>query len=73
VFFLVFILVSTFTVLNLFIAVVVNAMQEQVAADIKLEEDAHAAQAHAERAEMLAEIRALAKEVAALRAARAGG
>jgi voltage-gated sodium channel len=73
VFFLVFILVSTFTVLNLFIAVVVNAMQEQVAADIKLEEDAHAAQAHAERAEMLAEIRALAKDVAALRAARAGG
>lgn len=67
VFFLVFILVSTFTVLNLFIAVVVNAMQEQVAQELREEEDAHAAAAHAERAQMLEEIRALRRELAELR------
>jgi voltage-gated sodium channel len=68
VFFLVFILVSTFTVLNLFIAVVVNAMQEQVAQEMREEEDAHAAAAHAERVEMLDEIRALRRELAEMRA-----
>jgi len=59
VFFLVFILVSTFTVLNLFIAVVVNAMQETVAADMKAEVDAEAAEAHDERGLILRELRAL--------------
>ena len=59
VFFLGFILVSTFTVLNLFIAVVVNAMQETVAADIKAEQESEAHEAHDERALMLAELRAL--------------
>ncbi|MFO1495315.1 MAG: ion transporter [Lysobacterales bacterium] len=59
VFFLVFIMVSTFTVLNLFIAVVVNAMQENVAADLKAEQEAEAAGAHDERELILSELRAL--------------
>jgi voltage-gated sodium channel len=65
-FFVIYLLVSTFAVLNLFIAVVVNAMQEQVAADLRQEEDAHAAEAHAEREEILREIRALRAEVGKL-------
>lgn len=68
VFFLAFILVSTFTVLNLFIAVVVNAMQEQVADEMREEEGAHAAEAHAERTVMLEELRALRRELGELRA-----
>ena len=59
VFFLVFILVSTFTVLNLFIAVVVNAMQETVAADIKAEQATEAHEAHDERGAILRELREL--------------
>lgn len=67
-FFVVFILVSTFTVLNLFIAVVVNAMQRQVAADLKHEEDMHAAEARLERAALLAELRALREEIREMKA-----
>jgi len=63
VFFLLFILVSTFTVLNLFIAVVVNAMQETVAADMKAEVDAEAAEAHSERGKISSELRALREAV----------
>lgn len=59
VFFLVFILVSTFTVLNLFIAVVVNAMQETVAADLKAEQEIEAHEAHDERGAILRELREL--------------
>lgn len=66
IFFVVFILVSTFSVLNLFIAVVVNAMQEQVAADLRAEEGAHAAEAQAERALLLDEIKSLRREIAEL-------
>ena len=68
IFFLAFILVSTFTVLNLFIAVVVNAMQEQVADEMREEEGAHAAEAQAERLVMLDELRALRRELGELRA-----
>lgn len=68
IFFLVFIMVSTFTVLNLFIAVVVNAMQENVAADIKAEQEQEAHTAHDERALMLAELRALREAVERLAA-----
>lgn len=67
IFFLAFILVSTFTVLNLFIAVVVNAMQEQVAEELREEEGAHAAEAQAERKVLLEELRALRREVGELR------
>lgn len=69
VFFVVYILVSTFTVLNLFIAVVVNAMQDQVADDIKDTDTRLAAEAHGERAVMLAELRALRGELGELRRA----
>lgn len=67
VFFVVYLVTATFTVLNLFIAVIVNAMQEQVEAE----------HAHIERIEeadrsrddaMLAEIRALRAELGELRA-----
>jgi voltage-gated sodium channel len=67
IFFLVFILVSTFTVLNLFIAVVVNAMQEQVASEMQADEEARERVAHDERRQLLDEVRALRAEVAALR------
>lgn len=42
IFFVSYLLIATFMVLNLFIAVVVNAMQSQVAADLKADEEAHA-------------------------------
>lgn len=61
-FFVPFILVATFTMLNLFIAVIVSAMQSS-------REPVEAA-AHAERDEILAELRALRAEVAALRGER---
>jgi len=67
IFFVVFILVSTFSVLNLFIAVVVNAMQEQVADEMRAEEGLHAAEASSERAVLLEELRAVRRDVAELR------
>lgn len=60
-FFIPFILVTTFAVLNLFVAIVVNSMQEVH----ESEEDGHG-----ERAEILAEIQALREDIAALRAER---
>ena len=66
-FFVAYILVSTFTVLNLFIAVVVNAMQDQVAEDIKDTDTRLAEEAHGERALMLAELRAMRGELGELR------
>ncbi len=39
--FVVYLLIATFMVLNLFIAVLVNAMQSQVTADIKGDGEAH--------------------------------
>jgi len=62
-FFVTFILVSTFTMLNLFIAVVVNAMQSHY----HEAEAEQAVAAHDERVKLLAEIQALRKEVDALR------
>jgi len=62
-FFVTFILVSTFTMLNLFIAVVVNAMQSRYH-----EAEAEQAQAaHDERVKLLTEIQALRSEVSDLR------
>ena len=63
-FFVPFILLATFTMLNLFIAVVVNAMQTRY----HEEEAAHAAAAHQEREQMLDEVRALRTELAQLSA-----
>jgi voltage-gated sodium channel len=63
-FFVPFILIATFTMLNLFIAVVVNAMQSRYHA----EEAQHAEAAHAERVGLLEEVRALRAELQALTA-----
>jgi voltage-gated sodium channel len=61
IFFVVYLLIATFMVLNLFIAVVVNAMQTQVSEDLKDEGEAHTQL-------ILDEMRGLRREIAALRA-----
>lgn len=58
-FFVPFILIATFTMLNLFIAVVVNAMSSQY----HEEEAANAEAAHAEREKLLDEVRGLREQV----------
>ena len=63
IFFVTFLLIAPFMVLNLFIAVVVNAMQSKVAQDLKGEEEAHTQL-------ILAEVRALRREIEALRGTR---
>jgi len=63
IFFVAYLLVATFMVLNLFIAVVVNAMQSQVAEDLKGEEEVHTQM-------ILDELRVLRREVEALRTTR---
>ncbi|MEX2631807.1 MAG: ion transporter [Tistlia sp.] len=66
-FFVPFILVTSFTVLNLFIAIIVNAMQSQHDADIaELRAEEMAAQ-KADSETILSEIQALRREVSALR------
>jgi voltage-gated sodium channel len=60
IFFVVYLLIATFMVLNLFIAVVVNAMQSQVTEDLKDEGEAHTRL-------ILDEVRALRREIEALR------
>lgn len=59
VFFVSYLLIATFMVLNLFIAVVVNAMQSQVAQDLKSEDDARTQL-------LLDELRSLRREIEAL-------
>ena len=63
-FFVPFILIATFTMLNLFIGVVVSAMQSSYH-EIEAE---HAEAAHAERAGLLEEVRALRAEIQELKA-----
>ena len=60
IFFVTYLLIATFMVLNLFIAVVVNAMQSQVAEDLKGEGEAHTRL-------ILGEVRALRREIESLR------
>lgn len=62
IFFVVYLLIATFMVLNLFIAVVVNAMQAQVTTDLKGDGEAHTQL-------ILHEVGALRHEVEALRRA----
>jgi len=76
-FFVPFILLATFVVLNLFIGVIVDSIQtlraERESADVRAAEAATrraAAEAHADQEAVIAEIRALRAEIAALRAAR---
>jgi voltage-gated sodium channel len=71
IFFVVYILVSSFAVLNLFIAVVVSGMEKQVTDDLAEAEDRHAADQAASDKLILAEVRALRAEVAELRAEQA--
>jgi len=59
-FFVTYLLIATFMMLNLFIAVVVNAMQSQVTEDLKGEGEAHTRL-------ILDEVRALRREIEALR------
>lgn len=59
-FFVTYLLIATFMVLNLFIAVVVNAMQSQVAEGLKGAEEAHTQL-------ILDEVRALRREIETLR------
>ncbi len=67
IFFVVYILVSSFTVLNLFIAVIVSGMEKQVTDDLVEAEDRHAADQAASDRQILEELRALRAEVAELR------
>ena len=60
IFFVAYLLIATFMVLNLFIAVVVNAMQSQVTEDLKHEGEAHTQL-------VLDELRMLRREIEALR------
>ncbi len=59
IFFVTYLLIATFMVLNLFIAVVVNAMQSQVAEELKGAEEAHTQL-------ILDEVRALRREIGAM-------
>ena len=63
IFFVIYLLIVTFMVLNLFIAVVVNAMQTQVTEDLKDEGEAQTRL-------ILEEVRALRRDIEALRRAR---
>ncbi|WP_420848783.1 ion transporter [Prauserella marina] len=67
IFFVVYILVSSFAVLNLFIAVIVSAMEDQLRDEMKAEEERQAAEQLAVNTEILGELRALRAEVAELR------
>ena len=69
VFFVVYIVITTFMVLNLFIGVVVNAMQEEASKLEAIEREI----VQEEAAPILAEVKSLRSEVAALRTELAGG
>jgi voltage-gated sodium channel len=69
IFFVIYILVSSFAVLNLFIAVIVSGMEKQVTDDLVEAEDRHAADQAASDRQILEELRALRAEVTELRTA----
>jgi voltage-gated sodium channel len=66
-FFIPFIIGTTFTILNLFIGIIVNAMQAEHAKEEEAERAAERDMMHAETAPLIAEIKGLRAEVAALR------
>jgi voltage-gated sodium channel len=68
VFFISYIVVTTFMVLNLFIGVVVNAMQAEASKAEAVEREAEREMIQEEAAPVLAEVKSLRAEVAALRA-----
>jgi voltage-gated sodium channel len=67
IFFLIFILISTFVVLNLFLAVIVGAMESVRDAEEAKEEEHFQSALDASEADIVAEIAALRQEVMALR------
>jgi voltage-gated sodium channel len=73
IFFVIYILVSTFAVLNLFIAVIVSGMERGVTDDLVEAEEKHAADQAASDKQMLDEIRALRMIVEELRAEQTAG
>jgi voltage-gated sodium channel len=70
-FFIPFIIGTTFTVLNLFIGIIVNAMQEEHAKAEAAERDAEREIVHVETAPLLKEIKLMRQELTAVRAALA--
>jgi voltage-gated sodium channel len=72
VFFITYIVVTTFMVLNLFIGVVVNAMQAEASKADAVEREAEREMIQEEAAPILAEVKNLRAEVAELRAELAG-
>ncbi len=67
IFFVIYILISSFAVLNLFIAVIVSGMEKTVTNDLVEAEEQHAADQARSDALILEELRALRREVAELR------
>ena len=67
-FFIPFIIGTTFTILNLFIGIIVNAMQSEHAKAEAAERDAERAIVHGETEPLMAELKSLKAEIAALRA-----
>jgi voltage-gated sodium channel len=67
IFFVIYILISSFAVLNLFIAVIVSGMEKTVTNDLVEAEEQHAADQARSDALILEELRALRQEVAELR------
>jgi voltage-gated sodium channel len=70
IFFVIYILISSFAVLNLFIAVVVSGMEDEMTSDLAEAEERNAAAQARSDALILEEVRALRAEVAELRAER---
>lgn len=71
-FFIPFIIGTTFTILNLFIGIIVNAMQTEVAKEQAAELEAEREIIHEEAAPILSEVRRLRAEVSELRAELSG-
>jgi voltage-gated sodium channel len=67
-FFIPFIIGTTFTILNLFIGIIVNAMQEEALKEEASEREAEREMMHEETAPLVREVRALRDEIAALKA-----
>jgi len=66
-FFIPFILITSFTVLNLFIGIVVDAMHRQHELEDNTKQDTIAEESRSDRAEIIAELRLLREEVQALK------
>jgi voltage-gated sodium channel len=66
-FFIPFILITSFTVLNLFIGIVVDAMHRQHESEGNTKQDSIAEESRNDRAEIIAELRSLRSEIQALK------